>query len=117
MVWTEGTALLLSNHYLQGSFTEIDDAQLGSIVGGGGWDCNRFLQDYGYIGCVFIAGECMGYCYCFEQRWGCGPDEEGSCSNQIVLRYRKSPCINKPDEPWECDNLNEWIYYYMWACD
>jgi len=119
MDWTEGTALLISNGYIPGNFTEIDDAQLGSIVGGAGWDCNRFLQDSDYIGCAYIAGECTGYCYCFEQRWGCGPAEEGSCSNELLVRYKKTACVNKPEEPWECNTLPnpEWIYYYMWACD
>jgi len=118
MDWSEGTALLISNQPIpmQGNFTEIDDGQLGNIVGVAGYTCTRLLQGYNVIFCSYVGGECGGYYYVFFERWGCEAAESSSCSSSRMLRYAKTPCIEDPYDPYRCIGTGEWTCYYMRAC-
>lgn len=118
MDWTEGTALLISNQpiQIQGSFADIDNAQLQSIIGGSGYTCTRLLQEYNVIFCSYTGGECWGYYEEYYERWGCKADTSGSCTNSVMLRMKDSPCINDPYYPDDCNVTGEWTYYYMRAC-
>jgi hypothetical protein len=118
MDWTEGTALLVSNQpiQLQGNSTEIDDVQLNSITGGAGYSCTRLLQQYYVIFCEVVLGECMGYYEEHYRRLGCESALSGTCSNRVLLRYKESPCIEDPYDPYNCDVTGEWTSYYMRAC-
>ena len=119
MDWTEGTALIISNQSieLQGNATEIDVAQLVGIIGSGsmGYRCGLLLQEEGHIGCDYIGGECLGYYYWFHQRLGCMQAQAGNCKNYILVRYQKSLCLIGPPDCYINDE--EWIYYYMLACE
>jgi len=116
MDWTEGTALLLSNHPIQGNFTEIGGDQLQSIIGSAGYSCTRIIQTYNVIFCTYIGGECMGKYQEYLTRYGCEAAESGSCTGSKMLRYRESPCIEDPYNPFGCDITGEWTCYYMKAC-
>jgi hypothetical protein len=118
MDWTEGTALLISDRPIQieGKYTEIDNAQLQSIIGGLGYTCTRLLQEYNVVFCEYVAGVCGNYYEEYYERWGCKADASGSCTNSVMLRMRDSPCINDPYYPDHCTITGEWTYYYMRAC-
>ena len=116
MDWTEGTALLISNQSLQGEFTEIDDIQLDNIIGGSGYTCTRLRQEYNVIFCSYVGGECGGRYKVYYERWGCESAPSGSCSYSIMIRYKRSPCINDPYYPDQCTVTGEWRVFYMRAC-
>jgi hypothetical protein len=116
MDWTEGTALLISNNAVAGEFTEIDDSELGNIIGASGYSCTRFLQEYNVIYCEYYLGECDGYLRVYEQRLGCECAESGSCSMTVLIRYRKCFCIEDPYDPYACKGTYDWKVYYMRAC-
>jgi hypothetical protein len=119
MDWTEGTALLISNHPIrvQGNFSEIEDAQLGGIVGASGYSCTLLLQTYDVIYCSNpVAGDCEGVYQVYYTRYGCEPSDTGSCSSTKMVRYAESPCIEDPDDPLACTVTGEWTCYYMRAC-
>ena len=117
MDWTEGTALLISDQpiHLQGNYTEIDDDQLGGIIGASGYTCTRVLQTYYYVLCDYIAGGCDGFFEIHFFRLGCEAAESGSCSSSVMVRYWESPCLDSPYNPGSCI-LGEWTFYYMRAC-
>jgi len=114
--WTEGTALLISNSPIAGEFTEIDESELGNIMGASGYQCNVLRQTYNVIFCSYVGGECGGDYREFYERWGCGVAESGSCSQTKMLRYKKTPCIEDPYDPFNCNVTGEWTCYYMQAC-
>lgn len=119
MDWSEGTALLISNHPVEigGEFAEITDAQLGNIIGASGYSCTRLLQTYNVIYCDNpVVGECGGYYEEYYTRYGCEAAPSGSCSGSRMLRYKESPCIVDPYDPVACDITGEWTCYYMRAC-
>ncbi|MHC4456497.1 MAG: cysteine peptidase family C39 domain-containing protein [Planctomycetota bacterium] len=120
MDWTEGIALLISGQpiELQDNFAEIDDTQLQSITGSvlKYYKCTRLLQEYNVIYCTYIAGECLGMYQEFQERYGCEPAQNGSCNNRVMLRFKESPCINDPYDPYNCTITGEWTSYYMLAC-
>ena len=120
MDWIEGTALIISNQSieLQGSFTDIDDVGLNSIIGSDsmGYKCDLLLQEYHIIFCDYVAGECGGQYYWFQERWGCIRAQAGNCKNSVRIRYAKSPCIEDPYDPFNCTITGEWTTYYMLAC-
>ena len=120
MDWTEGTALLISGQpiQLQGDFTEIDDAQLHSIIGSDsmGYKCTRLLQEYNVVFCTYIAGLCQGCYQEYYTRYGCEPAQAGNCKGSILIRYVESPCIINPHDPYNCTITGEWTTYYMRAC-
>jgi len=117
MDWPDGTALLISNNPIAGKFTDIDDEQLAGLRGTTFYDCNVLRQDYNVIYCVQIYGECGGDYRVFYERWGCGVAESGSCSQSKMIRYKKCPCIEDPDNPFACKGTGEWTYYYIPACN
>ncbi len=116
--WPEGIALLISDKPIQinGSFAEINDAQLRNIIGGSGYSCTRLFQEYNVIFCDYVGGECGGYYQQFFERWGCESAPSGSCTRSKMLRFIASPCINNPYDPWNCTITGEWTGYFMWAC-
>ena len=119
MDWSEGTALLISNHPIKigGEFAEITDAQLGNIIGASGYSCTRLLQTYNVIFCGNpVPGECEGYYEVYFTRYGCEAAPSGSCSSSSKIRYKESPCIVDPYDLLACDITGEWTYYYMRAC-
>ena len=118
MDWTEGTALLISNQpiQLQGNFEEIDDAGLQDITGGAGYRCTLPLQDYFVIFCTYIGGLCEGYYEEHPKRRGCQAAASGTCNNRVLLRYKESPCIEDPYDPFNCTVTGEWTSYYIRAC-
>jgi hypothetical protein len=117
MDWADGTALIISRNVIEGDFTEIGDRELGNITGAAGYQCNRLRQAEGQILCDYIAGECGGSFVVFFERWGCGPAESGSCSQTMMPRYEKSPCIECPSNPYCCTTTDEWTCYFMQACN
>jgi len=116
MDWTEGTALLVSNQPIKGNFTEIDDDQLGSIIGAAGYTCTRVLQTYNVIFCDDLFGMCGGKYQVYFTRYGCEAAASGSCSGRSMLRYKETPCIEDPYDPLACTVTGEWTCYYMRAC-
>ncbi|MHC4571198.1 MAG: cysteine peptidase family C39 domain-containing protein [Planctomycetota bacterium] len=116
MDWTEGTALLLSNQYLPGDFAEIDDTQLYDITGGGGYRCTLRLQENYVLNCTYIGGLCEGYYEEHYKRRGCEAAPTGTCNNRVLPRYRESPCIEDPYDPYACTITGEWTTYYIRAC-
>jgi hypothetical protein len=119
MDWTEGTALLVSNHpiKIQGNFSEIEDAQLGDVTGAAGYSCTKLLQTYNVIYCSSpVPGDCEGVYQEYYTRYGCESAPSGSCSMSVMIRYAKSPCIEDPYDPLACTVTGEWTCYYMRAC-
>jgi hypothetical protein len=117
MDWTEGVALLVSNQPIQGDFTDINDDQLHNIIGGAGYSCTRLLQTYNVIFCSNpVPGACEGYYQEYYTRYGCQAAPSGSCSGSSMLRYKESPCIEDPCDPFNCNVTGEWTCYYMRAC-
>jgi hypothetical protein len=118
MDWTEGVALLFSNQPVQiyGGFTEIDDLELARIIGGDGYICTALRQEYNVIYCSEAFGLCGAYYEEYYERYGCEAASSGSCRSSVMIRYKESPCIEKPDDPWNCTVTGEWTYYYMRAC-
>jgi hypothetical protein len=118
MDWTEGTALLISNQpiKLQDGISDIDDSQLAGIIGAAGYSCTNFLQMYHIVNCTYAYETCWGYYQEFLWRFGCESAASGSCTNSIMVRYRESPCIEKPYDPLACTVTGEWTSYYMRAC-
>ncbi len=116
MDWSEGTVLLISNQPITGEFVEIDGVELQIITGAAGYSCTKLLQDYFVIYCTYIGGACLGTYQEYYTRYGCERAESGSCSNSILIRYQKSPCIIDPYDPLACDVTGEWTSYYMRAC-
>ncbi len=116
MDWTEGVALIISNQSIQGEFSEIEDAQLGRIVGSAGYSCTVLRQEYNVIFCDYIGGLCGGLYYEYYERWGCASAPSGSCPSYILIRYKTSLCIEHPDYPDQCTITGEWTCYYMRAC-
>jgi hypothetical protein len=117
MDWTEGTALLVSNHPIQGNFTEIGEDQLHGIIGGAGYTCTRLLQTYNVIFCSNpVPGACEGYYQEYRTRYGCEAAESGSCTGSKMIRYVETPCIEDPYDPLACTGTGEWTCYYVRAC-
>ena len=120
MDWTEGTALIISNQSieLQGNFTEIDDVQLGGVLGSEsmGYKCTRLLQEYNVIFCDHVGGLCGGMYQEYYTRYGCEPAQAGNCKSSVLIRCAVSPCIEDPYDPYNCDITGEWTTYYMLAC-
>jgi len=117
MDWTEGIALLVSNHPIQGNFTEIGEDQLHSIIGGTGYACTRLLQSYDVIFCSEpVPGGCGDYYQEYYTRYGCQAAPSGSCSSSQMIRYKECPCIEDPCDPYNCIGTGEWTCYYMRAC-
>jgi hypothetical protein len=118
MDWSGGTVLLISNQpiQLQGNFTELNDSQLNNIIGSAGYSCTRLLQEYHVVFCDYALGECAGYYQEYYTRYGCEAAPSGSCTGSRMLRYKESPCIEDPYDPFACTVTGEWTCYYMRAC-
>jgi hypothetical protein len=118
MDWAKGTALLVSDKpiQIQGNFTEIAEAEVYSVVGGGGYACDALLQEYYVVYCAYALGLCGGFYEIHYERWGCCSAPSGSCTASRMLRYVESPCIDDPYRPYNCAITGEWTCYYMRAC-
>ena len=117
MDWTEGTALLVSNQPINGEFNEISDNNSINITGGAGYSCTKLLQTYNVIFCSEVGGLCGGCYYVYYTRYGCEAAESGSCSTSMLVRYKKTPCIDDPEVPGACTGTGVWTSYYMKACN
>jgi hypothetical protein len=113
MDWTDGVALVISDHPIPGSFKDIDDAGLRTITGGAGYTCTNLLQEYEVIYCT---ESCDGYYEVYPELWGCEAAESGSCESSYYIRCAESPCIVDPYNPWDCDITGDWDVHYMRAC-
>jgi hypothetical protein len=118
MDWTKGTALLISNYpiKIRGDFSEIEDTQLGDIIGASGYSCTSLLQTYNVIYCSYVGGECLGIYQVYFTRYGCESAESGSCTGTRMIRCATSPCILDPYDLFACTVTGEWTCYYMRAC-
>ncbi len=116
MDWTEGTALLISNSPITGELTEISNQQLQIMTGAAGYSCTRLLQEYNVIYCSYVAGSCGGYYQEYLTRYGCKLAESGGCWSTRKIRYKESPCIVDPYDPYACTVTGEWTCYFMRAC-
>ena len=118
MDWSEDVALLVSNQPipLQETMVEINDGQLNDIVGSAGYSCTKLLQTYNVQYCVMLGGVCDGLYKEYYTRYGCEAAPSGSCTGSLFIRYKTTPCINDPYEPWECAVTGVWTCYYMRAC-
>ncbi len=115
MDWTEGTAFIISNNFIEGRFAEIDDRRLVNITGASGYQCNKLRQKETYTTCTYVGGMCEGYYRYFYERWGCGVAESGSCSQSKMVRYEKYLCLDDPIE--YCELKEPPTAYYMQACE
>jgi len=111
--WSEGTALLLSNRPIAGSFTEVADARLRDTVGGMAWDCTMLLQEASVWYCDDDDGGCWGAVDVYWERWGCDWAPSGVCYNECMVGSQSTPCIFVG----YCTVTGEWTYYYMEACE
>jgi hypothetical protein len=117
MDWTEGTVLLVSKQPIQDDFNEISGDQMVNIIGGAGYSCTKLLQEYNVIFCSQVGGLCGGCYYEYYTRWGCEAAASGSCSTSMLIRYKKTPCIQDPEIPSFCTGTGEWTSYYIRACN
>ena len=113
--WSAGTALLLSNHPIAGSFIDIDDTALGAIAGGNGWSCTDKIQDEYADPCWETLYDCGGYFGYFYERWGCEQAPSGTCSNGWLPRLSEVQCGWHP--VYDCQPVGNWYTYPMPACD
>jgi len=114
MAWPDGTALLVSNRPIHGSFTDLSDTQLLNFVGGSGWACNQLLQESCVYYCETYLTGCSGSVSVYYERWGCGWAESGSCSDETMVGGMDTPCYT--DNYYDCTVTGEWFYFYMSAC-
>jgi hypothetical protein len=115
MVWTEGTALLISEKPIKiyGSSVEIAEKELRNISGGNGWQCIDLIQESEDIYCDYVGGWCGGSYEYYPERWGCEYVGSGYCAHTAHLRKAEAPCLNR----WYGCDLGRWTCYYMWSCD
>jgi hypothetical protein len=113
--WSAGTALLLSNHPITGSFHDIDDTALGAIAGGNGWSCTELLQEHDVDTCWETLYDCGGWFQYFYERWGCEPAASGTCSSGLLPSVSEVQCGWHP--VYECQPIGDWYTYQMPACD
>jgi hypothetical protein len=116
MDWTKGTALLISNSPITGEFTEIDNQLLQTITGAAGYSCTSLLQEYHVVYCEYAFETCWGFYQVYFTRYGCESAESGSCTGTRMIRYKETPCIVDPYDPFACTGTGEWTCYYMRAC-
>ncbi len=117
-VWTEGTALLISDGpiNLNANCTEIADAGLKRIVGGEGYSCTDLIQVQDVVYCESYFGYCSSSYEYYPERWGCEIAVSGMCWEDTKLRRASTSCIEDPYDPWSCDVTGEWDFSYMLAC-
>lgn len=125
--WSAGTALLVSDKPLEldPNDTAINDSDLQKIIGSteGGltdFSCTELIQEWKWLWCPFpIDGLCGGRYYEWPNRWGCYPAPEGNTcySDDDMVGYYYSPCINKPDDPLDCETVSGWLIKNIRACN
>lgn len=117
MDWTEGTALLISDAPVKGSFNDIDVSGLQTITGGLGYSCTYLLQEEDWLVCEYIFGSCPGYYYYWPERWCCEEASRGSCYNSSLLWLATCKCIVETSG-WglDCNVDGNWWFGYVAAC-
>jgi hypothetical protein len=116
MDWSTGVALVISNGTIKGNLQDLDDNELNSIVGASGYSCTKLLQEYNYILCQYVAGECFGYYTTFWPLYGCEAAPSGSCSTSWYIRLSKIACVEDIEDPWSCTVKGDVINYWARAC-
>ncbi len=116
MDWTEGTALLISNTPITGSFNDIDDGGLQTITGGIGYTCTQLLQETDWLLCEYVGGWCLDYYMYWPERWGCEEAESGWCEDSLLLWLAACKCILNASET-DCTLDGNWYFYYIAACE
>jgi len=118
-VWTEGTALLISDKTISlgDNCTEISDAGLQRIAGGDGYSCTDLLQRDEVYYCDSVFGYCGSSYEYYPERWGCEDAPSGMCWEDEKLQSASTGCIEDPYDPWSCDTTGEWDFSYMYACN
>jgi hypothetical protein len=111
--WSDRVALLISDRPITGSFADIDDATLRTLIGGDGWACTRLIQGNYVIYCDYVPPGCDGWMSMFWERYGCDVAPSGTCELESMLRFQRAPCF--PDPAKDCV-LGAWTFYYMKAC-
>jgi hypothetical protein len=112
MDWTEGTALLISDHPIRGDFDDIADSELRAIRGGSGYECSDLLQEDDVYFCSYF---CDGYYEYYPERWGCAASDSGMCMMSDMLRCAQAVCLIK-NTLGDCRVSADWTLYYMMAC-
>ncbi len=115
MDWTEGTALLISDTPIAGSFNDLDDGGLEKITGGVGYTCTNLLQEDDYWSCDTSGGGCWGEYEWYPERWGCEEAESGMCMDGSELGLAECACVFDSEEIY-CEIDGYWSFYYMTAC-
>jgi hypothetical protein len=116
--WSEGIALLISNHPIntQGTMIDIDDTIQQNIFGTG-YSCTKVLQIRFEVNCSApVAGDCGGTYEYYSDRMGCEVAPSGTCSMSILPKYFSIPCVVDPTRPNDCTWTGEATLYYMRAC-
>lgn len=119
MDWPDGIAMIVSSEpiSLNESLIELTDQQMQSVIGGDGYACTNMVQQQDVIFCEPpLEGECTGFYYEYFERYACATAPSGSCYLSIFDRYRKTPCLNDPNDPSACKVASNWTTYYMYAC-
>lgn len=118
MDWTQGTALLISDKPIEGSFNDINQSALQNINGGTGYTCTSLIQEYYYIPCYYddYLGVCPNdYYRYYPERWGCEQATSGMCIEDYKLRLAKCLCILNEQET-DCAVDGNWKFSYVPAC-
>jgi hypothetical protein len=108
--WSQGTALLLSNHPIRARLSDLPDSALAAVVGGY-WTCTRLYQNESYVICDPVC-PCM-YQY-YYPRWVCESAPAGSCQADVMVRWQETPC--DWDASLQCNPTWQWTFHYMRAC-
>lgn len=114
--WTEGTALLVSDAPIKGSFNDIDDSGLRTITGGLGYSCTYLLQEDDVFYCDPMGfGGCGASYEYMPERWGCEEAESGMCWDSGMLRLARCRCTTD-SEGQGCYVDGDWEFYFFLAC-
>ncbi len=116
--WSNASLLLLSDRPIPGQSGLLSDAALATLAGGSGYACNDLLQEAGAFPCdgswITTTSVAAGRTCVYAERWGCGPADSGTCTEQPMISWAQSPCV--PDLHGGCTITGDWAWGYMFAC-
>jgi predicted double-glycine peptidase len=130
-VWSDGTALLVSNEplNLEGTFLEVNDQDQRNIVGSAGGDFGTYSCDntsdepnpIQYHDTIFcsepVSGLCGGRYRVFYACYGCVLDEDGDgCEGEGLVGDLSTPCVENWKYPGYCTVTGEQFARYIRAC-